>query len=295
MSIVTDYVYSGFVLVPVPEGCKGPHNTGWNLRDRCITAPEQLSRLSGENIGLAHAYCTPSPTCAIDIDCHDQAAVWLSGHGVDLKELEDAGDAVIIWSGKENSLKLLYRLPSGTNALESKQVPGKDGSMMLEFRCATRNGKTVQDLLPPSVHPSGSTYQWMGAGDPANPPTIPQPLLKVWMRLIQEDQRTRKSAAMAPGLHMEAETPRRVARIKDALTYINADCDRQTWRDVVWGILSTGWSCAIDLSQEWSQSAGQRYEEDAFWNLVNLYDPTLEEGHSLGTVIHHARAGGWCG
>jgi hypothetical protein len=83
--------------------------------------------LSDMNIGLAHAYCTPTPTCAIDIDDYRYAKKWLSSHMIDLAEMLHAHDASVIWSGKLFSLKILYRLPSGTAPLESKKIVGIDG------------------------------------------------------------------------------------------------------------------------------------------------------------------------
>ncbi|MCP5346210.1 MAG: bifunctional DNA primase/polymerase [Pseudomonadales bacterium] len=288
-------INAGFSLVPIPYGTKSPKATQWNLRDNCVSEQEDLDKLVGKNVGLAHAYCGPSPTCAIDLDDYEKATAWLLYHGIDLGELENASDAVMIRSGKANSLKLIYRLPEGTGALASKQVLDQDDCMILEFRCAARNGLTVQDLIPPSIHPSGTTYQWMGSGAPSNPPTIPAHLLEVWLQLLLRDRREGVTTSQLMGRCSEAETPRRVARIRDALEYIDASCDYYTWRDVVWGVLSTGWTCAVDLAEEWSRSAPDRYENNAFWVLVSSYNPQIDGGHSLGTVIHHARAGGWGG
>jgi len=290
-----DLIKSGVALIPLPIGKKSPTEQDWNVKENTVTKVKDVKKLIAKNVGLAHAYCTPTPTCAIDIDNFIKASAWLSGYKIDLKELATANDAVVIWSGKKNSLKLLYRLPEDVGVLVSKQVHCDNGSMMLEFRCSSRTGKTVQDLIPPSVHPTGSKYRWMGKGDPLVIPTIPQRLLNIWLELKQANSAKKSEKPPAATNHSEVETPRRVARVKDALNYIDPDCSYTSWRDVVWGILSTGWSCAVELAQEWSMSAPQRYEEDAFWILVNSHDHNRDGGYTLGTVIHHARAGGWNG
>jgi hypothetical protein len=195
----------------------------------------------------------------------------------------------VIASGKKNSIKILYRLPHETGALVSKQVKCDTGSMMLEFRCATRNGKTVQDLLPPSRHPSGSTYQWMGKGKPLQIPTIPKNLLVIWLQLIGNGNKKSHTQACRRSL----ETPRRVARITDMLSFIDADCDYFTWRGIVWALLSTGWPCATGLAREWSQTAPHRFNEDDFLVLDESYKQGIEGGHSIGTIYHFARVGGW--
>ncbi len=159
----------GFALVPIPYGEKGPRSDGWNVLENCITKASQVHLLNKQNVGLAHAYCTPNPTCAIDIDNYKTAKPWLASHGVNLDVLIHAPDSVVIRSGKVNSLKILYRLPLGTQPLVTKKINGSDDKSAIEFRCASKNGRTVQDVLPPSLHPEGYQYQWVGNGKPSTP------------------------------------------------------------------------------------------------------------------------------
>jgi len=58
-----------------------------------------------------------------------------------------------------------------------------DGEVVLEFRCASENGKTVQDLLPPSIHPSGREYVWVTDVDIDAMPTLPEEWLALWLGL----------------------------------------------------------------------------------------------------------------
>ena len=286
----------GMSLVPIPRGEKGPKTKDWNLRHNCITDASRIGHLSGLNIGLAHAYCTPSPTCALDIDHYPHAKAWLASQDIDLDSLWSAQDAVVIMSGKKNSMKLLYRLPTDISPLESKKIVGHDRASALEFRCATKEGKTVQDVLPPSIHPDGHQYCWMGKGNPAHTPEIPSPLLQVWQELISNGSRAalrRKPCSVEH--HLRLETPRQIAILKDALGFISADCDYETWRNIVWAILSTGWLCAEDLALEWSETAPERFDFDAFWALANYYVLDHQNKITLGTILHHARRGGWNG
>jgi putative DNA primase/helicase len=292
----TELVQSGMALVSIPYGQKGPTHTGWNLRSGCIARADQIAHLEGKNVGLAHAYCTPQPTCALDIDNFRQAKSWLATHGIDLKLLLLTTGAVVIWSGKEHSLKLLYRLPSGVPPLESKKIDGTNGKSAVEFRCATKEGLTVQDVLPPSIHPDGHQYRWLGEGDPLNPPEIPPALLKLWQLLIGNGARVaRRRFRPIPAKAAPSETPRQVATISAALRHIDADCSYEIWRNVVWAVLSTRWTCAEDLAQKWSMTAPGRYDDDAFWLLVNSYMPDHPSEISVGTIYYHARRGGWNG
>lgn len=291
-----ELLHAGMALVPIPYGQKSPATKNWNLRNNCVTAATQTSLLEGLNIGLAHAYCTPIPTCALDIDNYKHAKDWLSMHGIDLDALLKAGDAVLIWSGKKYSIKLLFRLASNLAPLESKKIVGLDGKTALEFRCATKDGKTVQDVLPPSRHPDGRDYVWMGSGSPFLLPVIPEDVVLLWQKLISNSFRvaTRRDGFNASN-QLRPETPRQIATIQAALSHIDADCDYETWRNIVWAVQSTGWLCAEDIAFTWSKTALNRFEDDAFWLVANSFIPRHSNQITVGTIYHHARLGGWNG
>jgi putative DNA primase/helicase len=296
MTGVSEMLGTGWALVPIPTGQKGPVHKGWNMQSQCITNTARLHLLEGMNVGLAHAYCTPSPTCAIDIDNYKAAKPWLATHCIKLNDLLEAPDAVVIWSGKKYSLKLVYTLPAGVAPMVSTKINGSDGRVALEFRCATSDGKTVQDVLPPSIHPSGSPYQWLGRGNPLALPEIAEDLLNLWRTLVVNGSRVaNRKFALDLGGSMRLESPRQIATIKDALSHITADCSYEVWRNIVWAILSTRWTCAEAIAQAWSQSAPDRYAEDAFWTLVNSFMPQRGNQITVGTIYHHARLGGWRG
>ena len=294
-----DLIATGLALVRIPYGQKAPVNTGWNQATNVITDPAGAAQLGGMNFGLAHAYCTPTPTCAIDIDFFRDAKPWLKFRGIDLTALLLAANSVVIWSGKPQSIKLLYRLPIGTSALQSKKIVGPNGKTALEFRCASKDGLTVQDILPPSLHPSGTHYQWIGEGSPLDIPVIPSALLAVWMTLLdpqKESAQHYRAGSTTCGELLTSprqETPRQVAQVTAMLKHITADCDYDTWRNVVWAVLSTAWNCADDLALNWSKSAPNRFEDDAFWTIVNSFMPGHQNAPTLGSVYFHARQGGW--
>lgn len=116
-----DYIARGIALIKIPKGKKGPTTKGWNEAANAITNQERAGELNG-NIGIAHAYCLPTPTMALDIDNMDRASAWLSARGIDVAELLDADDAVQIVSGRLGRAKLLYRLPAGLAPIESLTI-----------------------------------------------------------------------------------------------------------------------------------------------------------------------------
>ena len=296
MVTLTQLIETGLVLVPIPYGKKAPINSGWNLKENCVFEKSLISKVEGSNVGLAHAYCSPSPTCALDIDHYPSAKIWFAMHGFDLDELINKDGNIGIYSGKKYSLKLIFRLPKSIGLIETKKIIGPNGNCAIEFRCATKDDKTVQDVLPPSLHPDGYKYQWVGNGDPLNILEIPSELLSLWLSLISNSNRVLLQKLNPTYLPSKIEeSPRKIANIREALSHISADCDRELWRNIVWAILSTGWKCAEEIARDWSMSAPNKYDEDEFWILVNSYIPNHSSPITIGTIYYHARQGGWNG
>lgn len=301
MISASEYVNHGLALVAIPTGQKGPTGEGWNKAENAISSGADAALLTG-NIGLAHAYSTPTPTLALDIDDMARAKPWLAMHGIDVVTLLDADDAVQITSGRPGRTKLIYKLAPGLVPLESLtikemiEVEGKAKQItVLEFRCATRNGLTVQDVLPPSIHPdTGQPYRWAGKGDWRALPVIPDALLAVWQQELakQDFHRTNPKSRLLPFKGVD-DTPRQRARVVEMLRFVSADCSYELYRDMVWAILSLGWKDAKDIAEHWCQTAPHRFEDVDFWNVVNSHDASRTP--TIGTIHHHANAGGWNG
>ena len=77
------------------------------------------------------------------------------------------------------------------------------------------------------------------------------------------------------------------------LNYITADCSYERYRDIVWAILSLGWSDGEKIAEQWCQTAPECFEEGSFWTVVNSYDETRTP--TIGTIHYHAKLGGWHG
>ena len=255
--VIADYIGWGWALVPIPAGEKGPKTKGWPLPENAVTQPEDATALTG-NVGLAHAYCTPTPTMALDIDDMAKATEWLSARKVDLEALLDAEDAVQIVSGREGRAKLVYRLPVGQPALQTSQIKcPATGDMIVELRCASANGLTMQDVLPPSIHPdTGKPYVWGGKGNPANLPVIPAELLRAWKLFVGS-----KNAAAIPTVsNSSGVTPTSVdvgtvRDLRSALSHLRAD-DRALWVKGGLALKPMG-DVGRGLWMSWSQTSGK--------------------------------------
>lgn len=169
MNPFQQYLDLGWKICKIEPGTKGPKTPGWNARENALT---NLDGVLGA--GLLHAY---SGTCAIDIDDWEKSESYLQEHGIDLTMLFIDPNAVTISSGTQGRGKLLYKLPTPLPTI--KVADGK-----LEFRCATKEGTSVQDVLAPSIHPSGRKY--VMKGDPANMPELPAALLRIWQGNLRD-------------------------------------------------------------------------------------------------------------
>ena len=178
MSDFTDYENAGWSLCAIEPGQKAPRYAGWNM----AAMPAESIDALGNGAGLLHSL---SGTCAIDIDDLTAARIWWSEHGVDIDALLAEPDSVHVKSGRVGRDKLLYRLKTPLRTFK----PAGSGT---ELRCATAGGESVQDVLPPSVHPiTKKPYFWFYpeplVGNWRNLPNIPAKVFAVWRELADSE------------------------------------------------------------------------------------------------------------
>lgn len=141
------------------------------------------------NVGILHGH---SSTCCIDVDNVELFWEWFFEHedvfrkgkgdvndDGELKDQRDLlGPAAVYKSGKPNRLKLLFHV---SKPLTSLNLVYK-GEHIGELRCVDNKGKTKYDVIPPSIHPDGTTYSWVYG--------IPEKLypLPVWFERVWREQ-----------------------------------------------------------------------------------------------------------
>ncbi len=264
-SAAVEYVAQGWALVPLTKD-KRPAREGWQHRENTVATIEEAATLTG-NIGLAHAY---SGTACIDIDDFAVAEAWFRQYDIELAELMGQPDAVSISSGRAGRAKLLYRTGGPNLPLRTrKPVPG------LELRCASRNGLTVQDVLPPSIHPTtGKPYVWAGGGDWRKLPLLPYEVWKAW---VAPEQRTvsEEDAARAEPVGLTDEALNLLLSKKDP------DVGYDAWVKVGMALHheTSGEARGLDLWDAWSQD-GEKYQGRD--DLASHYDSF---GHTDGAAV----------
>lgn len=188
-----EYEAHGWKLCRIEPGKKAPLAEDWNAPENALTQQDCLDIAEiGCGAGLMHAL---SGTCALDIDNLDLARPFLAERGVDVDALLNAPEAVKIMSGRAGRAKLLYRMKLPMRTLKPKESG-------IELRSATSEGKSVQDVLPPTIHPdTKKPYTWVYGdkmlGHWSNPPPIPAQLLALWRQLAAGTPVNQQSAPRA--------------------------------------------------------------------------------------------------
>lgn len=224
------YVDHGWKLCPIRDGEKRPRGDNWNAPARAMSAA-QAEHVTAA--GLMHAY---SGTAALDLDNVDLTRAYFAERGINLNELLQDPDSVHISSGTLNRGKLLYAMPA---PLPSKKIINKQKVTLFELRCGTADGRSMQDLLPPSPHPSGRQYEWAYGdaltGTWQNLPPIPPALLALWHELL---------GPVATGPAPELPAPRHdTAEALRVIAATDPDCDYDTW-------LKLGMALSHDLGEQ---------------------------------------------
>jgi hypothetical protein len=246
--VFQEYIAHGWKLCGIDRGFKAPVYVDWNLSKKVIEEDE-AEGLDGA--GLLHAL---SGTCALDIDDLETARPWLIERGVDIDGLLEAPESVRIDSGRYNRAKLLYRMK-----LPMRTITPKGSG--IELRCATADGKSMQDVLPPTIHPeTKKPYAWK-YGDEllahwSNLPAIPASLLALWRQLAAE---TPVSQRHEPRTEATVDKIRRA--IYQHIKTNNVDVtDHAQWLDIGLRLhdQTGGAQEGLDIWDEWSATDTSR-------------------------------------
>ncbi len=288
MKQAVEYVTNGMALTSIPLGKKGPITPGWNQPQNAITTIDAAENITG-NIGLLHVSCR-HPTACIDLDDLDSAFEVLGSEGINLKQLLDAPDAVQISSGRPNRGKLLYLLPTGTPLLTTIQIADPvTGEMIIEFRSASSAGKSMTDVLPPSIHPdTGEAYIWSGRGHWSKPPELPAEILDYWKRQLENTQHkqsdSRNDAVSDPKVTLPPES---IQHLRGALLHIRAD-SRADWINMGMALHELG-EVGRGLWLEWSATSEKFDAPDA----AKTWDSFSPNNIGHKAVFAEAQRQGW--
>ena len=275
MTQFEEYLQNGWALTPVRRGTKKPHLTGWQLQDNSIHSVNDAYKIE-ESAGLLLAHCDP-PFMTLDVDDFLGAKKWLNKRGVDLAALLLA-DTVQISSGRSNRAKLLYTMDKPR--LTHKIIEA--AKTILEFRCADRNGGSVQDVLPPSIHPDTlQPYTWKG--DWHCVPEAPSSLLAIWDEISSPPKRIQ---SLDVGVDVPACT---ADELRQTLSRLDPNPESQWWQ-VLAICTTTGLPGVKEIARKWSRGSTKHTDRefDQKWEHA-LSRANRDDNLSYGTLVWMAR------
>jgi hypothetical protein len=123
--------------------------------------------------------------------------------------------------------------------------------MLVEFRCGATTGNSAQDVLPPTIHPSGKPYAWKlnnEMGDWRTLPVLPKPLHDIWLAMV------RKPEPVTPS--ERNDTPVNLKWLEELVFARDADCTEPEW-----------WECGAIISHETDHS-DEGYELFDRWSAT---------------------------
>ena len=304
MAAAEEYFAAGWVLVPLLPWSKKAFRREWNHRRNTVTTTAALQGpLSGEayggNIGCALQY---SRICTVDLDNYEKAVVFFAKHGIDIPALMEAPDSVQSYGGKEGHRKLWFRLPDDVPFLPHVKRDDSDG---FELRCATTGGTlTLQDMLPPSIHPdTGEPVRWEGTGDWRQLSVLPASLLSFWRELSQgargnDAERGGNGCggtapAGAPGASERQSAP--LVYVRSLLAFIDPGSGYEQWLEVGMAMhANDGSEASLKEWDEWSHRS-DKYKPDECEAKWRSFDADRPGGVTLCTLVRAARNGGYSG
>lgn len=163
------YAELGWALVGIPAGSKAPSTFGWQTK---ATKPEYWQTNPTHNIGILHSL---SGTCALDIDHMAHTRLICEALNIDLDAILASAPRII---GREDRGKALFKAPADQLTTRKIAWPVQGEPRKTEVIFELRAG-SVQDVLPPSIHPdTQNPYRW--DGDYKTLPELPEQILTIW-------------------------------------------------------------------------------------------------------------------
>ena len=205
----------------------------------------------------------------------DGEILYLIGIDIDHKAGLSGSELKVIWEGLNKPYIEISPSKQGIRMFcLSKQLIANRNQNGLEIYCSGR-------FL--------TITGWSGRGVISDCTEAIHTLHKKWFPPKEVDSKTRNSSY---GQYQRPETPRNRALAEEMLSFIDADCSYEMYRNIIWAIESTGWSCAEEIERAWSLTAPDRFTEDGLTIIRSSFD-YRERGITMGTLVHLARAFGY--
>lgn len=265
---------AGLYVLPVKAGGKAALVTSW--QSQASTDPEQVkgwwTRWPAANIGL---HVGLSGVAVVDVDPRNGGEVTFAAL---VRKYGDGWVSHLSASTGGGGVHYFYHCPDPAG-LPAQLGPGIDlkrGNAYVLVAPSVTEDEYMwdRDSLVDGIDFLPTVPAWFYGGKPSTEAVDTDD----WAATVTQS---------------DEETSENVDRVKSALACLSADCDRSTWRDVIFAVMSTGWGCADDLARGWSMTAPERFTDDGFANVVDNFNAEKAGGIGLGTLFKMAAEAGW--
>lgn len=270
-----DYISRGWHLFPLRPGSKVPATpNGFHNATQVAEKIEGWFKGGNHNIGIATG--STSGLVVIDDDCYKPG-------GSDLRGLEQQHGALPeTYTVKTRAGGRQYYFRYCSSQTRIKCSTGKIGSH-IDIRA--EGGYVVAPpsfVVEDSKWPAGYYEIALDAGLAE----LPQD----WVSLLAQQK---SAPAIVPPLKTGfSENAGNIDVVKQCLSALNADCDRDQWRDICYtgGALVHlhGWryETVLELYDDWSKTAGERYDQAGeLPKFLTNYDPARDKRIDIGSLF----------
>ncbi|VEE72849.1 DUF927 domain-containing protein [Yersinia pseudotuberculosis] len=315
LKIACNYAEKHVPIHPLMAGTKRPVNAGWTtapiltIDEVKKQVPGWLQKGYGLGVRTGYPMYNDNVLLVVDVDIHGatltedaRQELWKQLTTLELDPKQptvitgrDNGSCHYYVSVSDNNLAA--RIGAATTICKS-QYSNNDGNPCWAIEIL---GKGKQVVTSPSIHPdTGMHYIFNNNAIITAPAALIQLLeKKLNTKLTSHSHSIRNSLpaemktilsqhfdlAMA-SFYPQVDTD----KLQNALTAINADCDYEIWRNVIWAIRSHNIMDAETIAREWSKKS-TKYEACTFDSVWQSFNPN--GGIGAGTLYHIATENGW--
>ena len=248
---------------PCPMPFKHPRSAGWQHTPNWSQEQFELMQETDQFATGYGVLC--EGLLVVDVDARNGGLASLEKLPVDL---DDAGLIVATGSGA-GSRHFYFKAPEGVALVQHlKNYPG------LDFKA------TGFVVGPGSQHASGTRYQIV-EGNIDDIDDAPAELIDLLRK--PERHRTTHNGSALDVSHDD---------IADMLSYIDPDCDHETWVRCGMAAHDATQGTAFDVWDAWSAKGSKYPGQDAIEKRWHSFGKSANPV-TIGTLIHHAEQGGW--
>jgi hypothetical protein len=207
----------------------------------------------------------------------DGVPLYLAGVDIDFKANLSPADVDVIWLSM--GCPYIETSPSGRGVrifcLTKQPIPNRN-----------QNGYEVY-----SSKRFLTVTGWNAKGNLIDCTESLEHLIQSWFP-VKQLSRIGKAKSKSFNTYPPEETPRNKAWVMELLSFIDPDCSYDDYRNVIWALEATDWSCIDDIQRSWSLGASHRFSEDGLTVIKASFDGRAG-GITFGTLVHYARLGGY--